>query len=228
MTAAIKPQPQDPESKPEPAPTTTTTATKKKQSFDEYATTVVFVLGGPGAGKGTQCENLKRDYGFVHLSAGDLLRAERSRPGSQYGDLINNYIKEGLIVPMEITISLLERAMTESGASRFLIDGFPRQIDQARAFEQQVVKSQLVLYFECPEDVMLKRLLKRGEHSGRVDDNLESIRKRLKVFKDTSFPVIQEYEREGKVRTVSCVGSQEEVYGQVKQIFDAMLEGRPQ
>lgn len=65
------------------------------------------------------------------------MRAERNRPESQYGQLINHYIKEGLIVPMEITINLLERAMVESGAQRFLIDGFPRKMDQALAFEKQ-------------------------------------------------------------------------------------------
>lgn len=162
----------------------------------------MFVLGGPGAGKGTQCENLVRDYGFTHLSAGDLLREERNREGSQYGELINHYIKEGLIVPMEITIKLLEIAMVKSGSKRFLIDGFPRKMDQALEFEKSVVDSAFVLYFECPEEVMLKRLLKRGETSGRVDDNVESIKKRFKTFHETSFPVIKHYEALGKVRKV--------------------------
>ncbi|KAF9907778.1 hypothetical protein BX616_000336, partial [Lobosporangium transversale] len=98
--------------------------------------TVIFVLGGPGVGKGTQCANLVRDFGFVHLSAGDLLRAEQERPGSQYGDLIRSYIKEGKIVPMEVTIALLENAMLASGQTRFLIDGFPRKMDQALKFEE--------------------------------------------------------------------------------------------
>ena len=69
--------------------------------------TVIFVLGGPGAGKGTQCSKLAQDFGFVHLSAGDLLRAERERHGSPFGELINTYIAEGQIVPMEITIALI-------------------------------------------------------------------------------------------------------------------------
>src|ERR1700761_3139872 len=69
---------------------------------------VIFVLGGPGAGKGTQCANLVRDYGFKHLSAGDLLREEQNRPGSEFGEMIKTYIKEGQIVPMEVTIQLLE------------------------------------------------------------------------------------------------------------------------
>jgi UMP-CMP kinase len=91
--------------------------------------TVIFVLGGPGAGKGTQCTNLVSDYGFKHLSAGDLLRSEQDRPGSEFGDMIRSYIKEGTIVPMEVTVKLLENAMRssmESGENHgnlFLIDG---------------------------------------------------------------------------------------------------------
>ncbi len=102
---------------------------------------VIFFLGGPGAGKGTQCERLAKTFDYVHLSAGDLLREERHRPGSQYGDLINHYIAEGLIVPMQITIGLLKNAMLKSGKSRFLIDGFPRDIAQGIEFERLVFKS---------------------------------------------------------------------------------------
>mgnify|MGYP002785322553 CR=1 FL=1 len=89
-------------------------------------------------GKGTQCSRLEKEFGLVHLSAGDLLRAERNRPGSEYGELINSYIREGRIVPYEITIGLLRKAMVESGAHSFLIDGFPRDIEQGVAFEDQV------------------------------------------------------------------------------------------
>ena len=91
--------------------------------------TVLFVLGGPGAGKGTQCQKLVSDYGFKHLSAGDLLREEQDRAGSEFGEMIKTYIKEGTIVPMEVTIKLLENAMRssmESGENKkklFLIDG---------------------------------------------------------------------------------------------------------
>jgi UMP-CMP kinase len=88
--------------------------------------TVIFVLGGPGSGKGTQCEQLVAHHGFQHFSAGDLLRDEQDRPGSPYGDLIRDYIKSGTIVPMEITIKLLETAIAEAvdkGERRFLVDG---------------------------------------------------------------------------------------------------------
>lgn len=96
--------------------------------WSDKEVTVIFVLGGPGAGKGTQCTNLVSDYGFAHLSAGDLLREEQDRPGSEFGEMIKAYIKEGTIVPMEVTIQLLENAMKasiENGNEKklFLIDG---------------------------------------------------------------------------------------------------------
>lgn len=92
---------------------------------------VVFILGGPGAGKGTLCRYIVERYGYVHLSAGDLLREERSKPGSEYGELIETHIKNGTIVPVEITCNLLDRAMQTStnAHNRFLIDGFPRNQD---------------------------------------------------------------------------------------------------
>ncbi|KAI9819049.1 MAG: bifunctional uridylate/adenylate kinase [Thelocarpon impressellum] len=185
-------------------------------AFSPDRVTVIFVLGGPGAGKGTQCANVVREFGFSHLSAGDLLRAEQERPGSQYGDLIKQYIKEGQIVPMEVTVALLEQAMREklddAGKGRFLIDGFPRKMDQALHFESAVVPSRFTLFFDVPEPVMQERLLRRGQTSGRADDNAESIAKRFRVFVETSMPVVEYYEERGKVVRVEASGSAEEVY----------------
>ncbi|WPH03036.1 UMP-CMP kinase [Acrodontium crateriforme] len=190
---------------------------------------VLFVLGGPGAGKGTQCANLVRDYGFRHLSAGDLLREEQDREGSEFGDMIKTYIKEGQIVPMEVTIQLLENAMNstikDSGNRKFLIDGFPRKLDQAVAFEEKVVPSKFTLFFDCPEETMRERLLNRGKTSGRSDDNEESIKKRFKTFVETSMPVVDMFEKEGRVVKVDATKSPEEVYATVqKQISEKGLE----
>lgn len=101
---------------------------KSSPTFDPSLVSVIFVLGGPGAGKGTQCSLLVRDFGFAHLSAGDLLRAEQDRPNSQFGSMIKETIREGRIVPMEVTVQLLENAMEEivkerGGKGKFLIDG---------------------------------------------------------------------------------------------------------
>ncbi|KAJ8612018.1 hypothetical protein MRB53_037661 [Persea americana] len=95
--------------------------------YTQEQATVLFVLGGPGAGKGTQCANLVKDYGFKHLSAGDLLREEQDRKGSEFGEMIKEYIKDGKIVPMEVTIQLLENAIGaakgKEGKTKFLVDG---------------------------------------------------------------------------------------------------------
>ncbi|KAJ5064796.1 adenylate kinase-domain-containing protein [Bipolaris maydis] len=184
--------------------------------------TVLFVLGGPGAGKGTQCQKLVNDYGFKHLSAGDLLREEQDREGSQFGEMIKTYIKEGTIVPMEVTVKLLENAMRssmESGENDkklFLIDGFPRKLDQAHAFERAVCPSKFTLFFECSEGVMEKRLLHRGETSGRADDNPESIRKRFRTFVETSMPVVNEFESQGRVVKVNAEQEPDAVYRDVQ------------
>jgi UMP-CMP kinase len=184
---------------------------------------VVFVLGGPGAGKGTQCANLVRDYGFTHLSAGDLLREEQDRPGSEFGEMIKTYIKEGQIVPMEVTIQLLENAMNaeieKSGGRKFLIDGFPRKMDQALKFEEVVVPSKFTLFFDCDEATMKERLLNRGKTSGRADDNEESIKKRFRTFVETSMPVVEHFEKEGRVVKVDATKGPEEVYTHVREQF---------
>ena len=153
------------------------------------------------------------------MSAGDLLRAEQDREGSEYGQMIENFIKNGEIVPMEVTVKLLENAMhdkldkkADGGKGRFLIDGFPRKMDQAVFFEDSVCPSKCTLFLDCPEDVMGSRLLNRGKTSGRSDDNEESIKKRFKTFVETSMPVVDYFEKEGKVVKVSAAGDEGEVY----------------
>ena len=193
-------------------------------AFSDSQAAVIFVLGGPGAGKGTQCDLLVEQYGFIHLSAGDLLRAEQDREGSKYGDLIKQYIKEGSIVPMEVTVKLLEDAIRreldkrhDDRQSRFLIDGFPRKMDQAIAFEQAVCPSMFTLFYDCPEETMQERLLERGKTSGRADDNAESIKKRFKTFVETSMPVVNYFESQGKVVKVMATGTKDEVFEETKK-----------
>ncbi|KAH6666644.1 adenylate kinase-domain-containing protein [Halenospora varia] len=202
---------------------------KDTPTFNPSRVTVLFVLGGPGAGKGTQCANLVRDYNFTHLSAGDLLRAEQEREGSEFGDLIKEYIRDGKIVPMEVTVQLLENAMndviskTPDGKGKFLIDGFPRKMDQALKFEETVCPSKFVLFFDCPEEEMQKRLLNRGKTSGRSDDNEESIKKRFKTFVETSMPVVDYFEGQGRVVKVVATKTPEGVYKETRGKLEERL-----
>ena len=183
---------------------------------------VVFVLGGPGSGKGTQCANIVKHYGYTHLSAGDLLRAEVAR-GSAEGSMIESCMATGALVPQEVTVGLLRTAMATSGNDKFLIDGFPRAMDQAEAFEAIVGHPSFVLFFDCPEGEMRKRLLHRGETSGRVDDNEEAIVKRFRTFQQASMPVIQHYARQGRVRSIDATPAPEEVFKAVKRVFDPSI-----
>ncbi|PHH74066.1 hypothetical protein CDD80_3329 [Ophiocordyceps camponoti-rufipedis] len=195
----------------------------RRKAFSPDKATVVFVLGGPGAGKGTQCARLVDQYAFTHLSAGDLLRAEQDRPGSQFGDLIRSHIKDGLIVPMEVTVQLLENAMAEAmkrpgpRPARFLIDGFPRKLDQAYRFEGSVCEPSLVLFYDCPESVLRDRLLERGKTSGRADDNAESILKRFRTFVETSMPVVDHYNKRGAVVKIDATRDKDAVFADTQK-----------
>ena len=166
----------------------------------------------------------------MHLSAGDLLRKEQRTPGSQYGDLIAECIVSSRIVPVEITCGLLERAMcasvegrTGDDAGRFLIDGFPRNQDNYDGWQRLMsgkTDVAFVLYFDSPEDVCMQRCLRRGAAgSGRTDDNEDSLRKRMVTFTKETWPIVQLFAEQGKVRSVAGCGDQEQVFEDVKRIF---------
>eukprot|EP00889_Picochlorum_renovo_P002660 jgi/Picre1/29690/NNA_005073.t1 len=155
---------------------------------------IIFVLGGPGSGKGTQCSKLVRNLGLFI------------------------YDKNGQIVPSHVTVSLLEKAMKDSGKDTFLIDGFPRNEENRASFEKQTgISPRCVLFFDCSEQVMQDRLLGRNE--GRTDDNIETIKKRFGVFKEQSMPVVEYYRKMGKVAQIDAERSQEDVYTDVKASY---------
>ncbi len=192
---------------------------------------VVFVLGGPGSGKGTQCTKVSEHFGFIHLSAGDLLREERQRPGSEYGELIERYIREGAIVPVHITVNLLKRAMDaaatgDNGRGKFLIDGYPRNADNLVGWMELLPESAVhiaaCLFFDCPEEVMEARLLSRGQTSGRSDDNIDSIRKRFKTYVNDTVPVIEQFRDRGLLKTVRADQAVDQVWAQVKTLFETL------
>jgi len=135
---------------------------------------------------------------------------------------------------MEVTIKLLENAMRaklqsksgpgwDDGKGRFLIDGFPRKMDQALKFEEDVCISSLVLFFTTEEDTMLKRLLKRGETSGREDDNIESIKKRFVTYKQATMPVIEHYGEQRKVAEIDSSPSVDEVHSAAVAAVEKVL-----
>jgi len=126
-------------------------------------------------------------------------------------------------VPDEVIIGLLTTAMRASNGSKFLVDGFPRAMDQALALEKIVGKPNFVLHFDVPREVVKARLLSRGKSSGRSDDNEEAIQKRFVVFDEQSKPVISHYEKQRLFRTVSGVPSSDIVFGSVAPLFQPQL-----
>ncbi|GFN77635.1 adenylate kinase isoenzyme 1 [Plakobranchus ocellatus] len=183
---------------------------------------VVFVIGGPGSGKGTQCANIVRDFGFCHLSSGDLLRDE-VKSGSERGNRLNAIMEKGELVPMEEVLGLLKDAIVSNLTKTkcFLIDGYPRELEQGVRFEGEIVPCTNVLYFDVSDGTMTSRLLERGKSSGRVDDNEATIKKRLATFHNQTEPVISFYERQGKVQKISAEAGIDEVYVEVKKFMES-------
>lgn len=204
-----------------------------KNLFNGIKPLVAFVLGGPGSGKGTQCNLICEEFGFKHLSAGDLLRAEQNLPHSQYGEMIKTHIKAGKIVPVEVTCSLLERAMMDHCNSmadkperrgKFLIDGFPRNEDNLQGWTKQLadkVELMFVLFLECPLEICVQRCLNRGKQgSNRSDDNEQSIRARLTTYTNDTMPIIEHYRKMNLLKKIDATNSPSEVYAQVKRLFE--------
>jgi len=177
---------------------------------------IIFVLGGPGSGKGTVCSKLKDQLSFKHVSTGDLLRKEVELE-TERGRKILETMKAGELVENEIVINLLKQAIEEAvGPQRFLVDGFPREMSQVQSFEDAIGPCSFVLNLECSDEVMQERLMKRG----RKDDSQETIQKRLVTFKERSLPVIEHFKKLGKVHTI-LQGNVDETPGEV---FERALE----
>ncbi|XP_031393828.1 UMP-CMP kinase isoform X2 [Punica granatum] len=184
---------------------------------------ISFVLGGPGSGKGTQCAKIVETFGHVHLSAGELLRRELIS-NSECAAMILNTIKEGKIVPSEVTVKLIQKEMESIDNHKFLIDGFPRNEENRKAFEKIIrADPDVVLFFDCPEEEMVKRVLNRNE--GRVDDNKETVKKRLEVFYASHLPVINYYSQKGKLYKIEAVGTEDEIFERVRPVFAAFEHG---
>lgn len=172
----------------------------------------IFVTGGPGTGKGTQCAKLVQDPGYAHISIGDIMRNE-IKSGSPDGKQIESIVKAGNLVPKELTVRLLLKTLENIKADAVLIDGFPRSVDQAVYMEQHAIRIDYILHLDVDdEQVLLERLIERGKSSGRADDNPETIMHRFNVYKSESAPVLAIYEPFGYVRRIDSFAAIAEVY----------------
>lgn len=182
----------------------------------------LILFGPPGAGKGTQSEQLIDAYDLKHISTGDLLRAER-KAGTELGVKANEYIAKGELVPDEVVVGMVRNFMKEHSSSKgFIFDGFPRTTPQAEALDNLLAefgaKIDIVLGLEVNEDELVKRLLLRGETSGRADDQSEeTIRNRFKEYQTKTHPLMDYYTKKNSYVGVNGMG-------EIDQIQTSLIE----
>jgi adenylate kinase len=174
------------------------------------------LFGPPGSGKGTQSENILKTYKLQHISTGDLLRDEVSRH-TPLGLEAKKFMDQGMLVPDEVVIGMISSKIDDAQDARgFIFDGFPRTRPQAEALDKLLefkhTKINLVLALDVPEPELIKRLVSRGETSGRSDDNEEVITKRIKEYHSKTQPVADYYNSHGKLENVMGSLSIEETF----------------
>ncbi len=180
----------------------------------------IVLFGPPGAGKGTQAVKLVSKYNLVHLSTGDIFRAN-IKGGTELGTLAKSYMDKGDLVPDEVTIKMLESEVNKASSSKgFIFDGFPRTTAQAQALDKFLADKNipivLTLALEVDEEELTKRIILRGKDSGRVDDRDETIvRNRVKEYSTKTAPLKDFYKVQGKLKSIPGVGS-------IDQIFDEL------
>jgi adenylate kinase len=179
----------------------------------------LILLGPPGAGKGTQAAHLCAEHGLVHLSTGDLLRAAVAA-GSALGRKAKAYMDAGDLVPDDLVSDLVAEKLADLGRdAAFLLDGFPRNVDQAAALDAVPLGGAIdhVIHLRLDEEEVVRRLLGRG----RKDDSEEVIRNRLAVYERETRPLVRHYRERGLLRTVDAAGTIEEVQERIEAVLEA-------
>jgi adenylate kinase len=183
------------------------------------------LFGPPGAGKGTQSEKLIETYNLVHISTGDLFRANLSQ-GTELGQLARKFMDEGRLVPDEVVIGMVdEKLKNTTGANGFIFDGFPRTVAQAEALDKVLDNKgepiSCMISLDVPHEVLKERIKERGKTSGRTDDQDEDkINTRIKVYMDETLPVAEYYKQQGKLSQIHGVGEIQDIFEQICKVLD--------
>lgn len=187
------------------------------------------LFGAPGSGKGTQSAKIIDKYGLYHISTGDVLRDHIARH-TDLGRLANKYISKGQLIPDAVMIEILDNVLEEkaSGKNGVVFDGFPRTIAQAEALEKLLKKRDAkidgVIGLEVAEDELIKRMLQRGRETGRTDDNLETITRRLEVYRESTKPLKDYYAELGLYLSVDGQGNVDDIFGNITKGIDSMVK----
>ena len=186
----------------------------------------IVIFGAPGSGKGTQSDKLIEHYHLFHISTGDVLR-DHMRRGTELGMVAKEYIDQGQLVPDDLIIDLLAQVLDENKENTtqgVIFDGYPRTIPQAEALEGMLAERgtqvDAVVGLEVPDEELIKRIVLRGEQSGRADDNEETARKRIEVYYEQTSPLKAYYQEQGKYLAINGLGTIDGIFELIQHELD--------
>jgi adenylate kinase len=186
----------------------------------------IVLFGPPGAGKGTQSENIIKSHNLIHISTGDLFRKNISEETS-LGKEAKKYMDEGNLVPDSVVIGMVEDKIEHHlDGNGFIFDGFPRTVNQAGALDKMLENHQLsisgMIALEVPEEELIARIKERAKTSGRVDDqDEEKINNRINVYNQETAPVAEFYRAQNKFNAIHGVGSIDEIFEKIEEAIQS-------
>jgi adenylate kinase len=189
----------------------------------------LLVLGPQGSGKGTQAARLSEEHGIPHISTGEMFRSAIAA-GTELGREVEPILAAGELVPDELTVALIRDRLSQPDASRgFVLDGFPRNLEQAEALDAMLAEIgrtlDAVLFFDLPDQVALERLLSRARDEEREDDRPEVIARRLEIYHEQTEPVVERYRATGKLVPLHAQRSIGEVAAEISEALELLGEG---
>lgn len=185
------------------------------------------IFGAPGCGKGTQSERLIDRFGFYHISTGELLRDHIARQ-TELGIIADKYISQGHLIPDELMLSIIDDLLDspELKDKNIIFDGFPRTVKQAEELEKLLVKRgsniDAVIGLEVPDGELVERLIKRGQESGRADDNLDTIKERLEVYHNQTQPLRDFYNERGSYKPIDGSQSIDKIADDIAALVESL------
>jgi adenylate kinase len=179
----------------------------------------VLIVGPQGAGKGTQAARIAEEYGIPHVATGDLYR-EHIANETELGKLVEPYLRDGQLVPDEVTIPIVKSEIIERGENGFVLDGYPRNLAQAEALDEMLEEIErplsIILLLELDDDVARARLLERA----RTDDTPDVIDRRLATYHETTEPIVEHYLATGKLVKVHAERTIDEVWAEISEALE--------
>jgi adenylate kinase len=189
----------------------------------------LLVLGPQGSGKGTQAARLSADHGIPHVATGDMFRAAIAA-GTELGRRVGPILASGELVPDELTVALIRERLSQPDArDGFVLDGFPRTLEQAEELDAMLAEIgrslDAVLFFDIPDEVAVERLVIRAEQEGREDDQPDVIARRLAIYHELTEPVVERYRATGTLVPLHASRTVGEVAAEIAEALELLGEG---